>query len=192
MPQLLNLTTIKKWIKDYRRHKQLPNETNCVTIDLVKIKEFIAYIDEQNEINAKQANNQQINAVRFYLTRQNNISEKNVVNGNIDDNITDTNSLLEVQERRMTVFFDDNFEPQTQISLLALPVLNYKIEVRPDNKYTNCLNKFRQHTTNEEGWWVGKDYRPNESEVHCLYARNALSEHSGMCPYNCDGVENGD
>lgn len=197
MAQVLNLTTIKKWIRDYRQNKQLVNETNSVTIDLEKIKEFISYIDEQNNqtqtaSQTQQGSQSKINAVRFYLTRQNNISDVNVLyDKSINDNLDDRNNKLKIQQRRMTVFFDKDFQPQSQISLLAVPVLNYRQEYRPSNEYIERLNEFRQHTNKEDSWWVGEDYRPDTEQIHCLYARHYSSEHSGLCPYNCDGTEDG-
>lgn len=198
MTQLLNLTTIKKWIRDYRQNKQLANETNSVTIDLEKIKEFISYIDAQNQAIDAANQSQQwkqvaINAIRFYFTRQNNIADKNKnADGTINDNLSGDNNNLEVHERRMTLFYNKEFEPQSQISLLALPVINYNHEPRPENEYTKKLDNFRQHNTREEYWWCGKDYIPNNDEIHCLYARDAVSEHSGLCPYNCDGTMDGE
>lgn len=218
MPQLLKLTTIQKWIKDYTRQKYLPNETNSVTIDLEKIKDFISYIDGQNlqierdniQIDAKNIQIQRqnanlpvrdqkklephkpkINAIRFYLTRQNNISEKNVVAGIVNDNLNitdDETRALTVAERRMTLFFDNNFNPQTQISLLGLPVLNYNTSNKPNIATVRNLVRFREAPAIGQ-WWTGEDYKPDINQVHCLYARDISSEHTGLCPYNCDGTD---
>jgi hypothetical protein len=90
------------------------------------------------------------------------------------------------------VFKDNTGTDQTQISLLGLPVINYHVE---------CVNKAHGNVPHRDipgeclREFVGVDEGIEEAMaqvatgvepmVACLYAASALSEHTGLCPYNC-------
>jgi uncharacterized UPF0160 family protein len=156
-------STIKKWIKSYRTSKFHIRETNSVVIDLDKIRTFISHIDQ---INSDRATRKQINGVRFYFVRQNDYFV-NHPNDNTDGNNT-----------REIVFKDNNGIDQTQISLLALPVINYRVQSRAfvgeDEGIAEAIKALK--------------FEDRDIMVDCLYAASTRSEHTGLCPYNCAGT----
>ncbi len=184
--QIETLARIKKWIKDYRSNKAITfnntnpqrpyaivHETNSVTIDLKKIKDFIAYIDDQNRNNPNGIlpdQDNQINAIRFYIVRQNDILDSE---GN----------------GRTEIFKDLAGISQTQLSLLALPVVRYRWDpaINYDRFGRPVLPTPRIYQAVK-----GRDYLPDATKIRCLYAASPISEHTGLCPYNCDETLDGD
>jgi hypothetical protein len=88
-----------------------------------------------------------INGIRFYLVRQNDFGRDTVYNG------------------------------QSQISLVGVPVVNYK-----DNDF-DPKNQLIQH----DG---GNDLMDNDEEIFSVFPKADTHEHSGLCPYNCRGSIN--
>lgn len=93
----------------------------------------------------------EINGIRIYLVRQNDHS-----NGTRDK-----------------VFRD-----QTQISLIAVPTLNYS-----DNEFDDDDKLIPSKD--------GCDLIENDT-IMCIYPSSPNHEHSGLCPYNCQGSLNDD
>lgn len=93
-----------------------------------------------------------INALRFYFVRQNDLG---------------TNR---------DIVFDD----QTQISLVAVPVLDYT-----DNEF-DADGKL----LNPEGGYDVIEKTTDGDEVFAVYPISTNHEHSGLCPYNCKGSIN--
>lgn len=91
-----------------------------------------------------------INSIRFYLVRQN---EK---------------------DRGRDIVFDD----QTQISIIGVPVIDYK-----DNEF-DVNNKLIEHKG-------GYDLKEGD-DIFSIYPFHVSHEHSGLCPYNCRGSLNSD
>lgn len=174
---------IKSWIKNYRKSKFHIRETNSVVIDLNKIRRFLAYIDATNR---RRVAEKQINGIRFYLVRQNDY----FVNHSNDG--TDQNNTREI------VFRDNTGTDQTQISLLGLPVINYHVkcvnENHPNTPHTlldDCLGEFVGYDEGLEDA-IAAASRGNDVMMNCLYAASNQSEHTGLCPYNCDGTMDGE
>lgn len=153
------VTRVAQWIRDYVSTRTHRRETMNVVFELKQLRDFISYIDHQNIRLCDTGNtneSDEINAVRFYFVRQNDIVDLTPENGN---------------DRRDPVFIDERGQKQTQISLVAVPVLNY---------YRNTA----RHT------FDGTDYDAGNDNVHCIYPYSNLSEHTGLCPYNCKGSLN--
>lgn len=158
--QIVPLKRLKKWIKDYVDSRIHGRETMNIVLELNQLKEFIRFIDTHNNqlehSDPMHVSEKAINAVRFYFVRQNDIEDTTP-----EDNNT----------HRDPVYFDANDNPQTQISIVGVPVINHRWAPYPD--YPGYMHQ------------VGKDYIGDKKKVPCVYPSGPYSEHTGMCPYNC-------
>lgn len=115
-------------------------------------KNVVFFLEDLKEMIAyceNHPNTSEINAVRLYLVRQNEFDRDLLSNG------------------------------QSQISIVATPVLNYSDnEFGPDDKLSN--------PSGGNDVLDGKDL----DEVFAVYPLSSTHEHSGLCPYNCKGSLN--
>lgn len=139
------LDQLQEWIANYDDNVTYENnpegykETRNVVFALQDLEALVAHCKT----------NAQVNAVRFYLVRQN-------------DYANGTRHII--------------FDNQTQISLVAVPVLEFENNGEDANgNPTIPTGKCKDWITN--------------NAVTCIYPNQTLplTEHGGLCPYNCEG-----